>query len=228
MIKDYDVKIHAVCFNDHPKYRLQYKGLGSVEPDLFIDLLQFGIDLTPIERRFIERTWQEIEQTQCSFRICLNGQIMPVPEDFLDNYIKYYIPKSGSFNAHTLVGDMLGYTPSVDYNFLMWRTATVLHKMNYEPVRNNKISENAPALAKFIFNSDEAGIAASSDTAFYDWIDMRHHNASSSSYYTSMAQIDKLLQESVFNKTDFFKTIASLSDEQLKRSEEHTSELQSR
>lgn len=215
MIKEKNCEVHAVCLNDHPKYRLQYNGLGGAEPDIAIDLLRYGISLSTSERRYIEKEWELIEQVPSSLRVCLNGRIIPVPEDFFDNYIYYYIPKTGPFNAHKLVGEILSDTTALDYYALSWRISTILHKICPEPEKKLHIQKNAPTLAKYIFNINENDIPPTHDTAFYDWANTPRHYTPAG-YQSTLYEVVKMLKEEGFEKTAVFQTIGNLSYEQLK------------
>lgn len=126
---DRDEAITAVCMNDDPVLGLTTRGLGSLDPRQFPDLLQYERKLSTEDQRAILREWADVAKQQWPLRTVLNGKVVGVPLDFYDPLIKAFIPAEGEILPRRLLGDILTLDAIPDFLLAEWRLSAILHGM---------------------------------------------------------------------------------------------------
>ena len=148
-----DEDLSVVCLNDDPVIPVNCRGLGSLDPNEFADLLKYERKLSQEDRCVILRKWAELKKEQWPMRTCLNGKITGVPVDFYDPIIKACIPSEGDLLPMDILANVLKIYAIPDFSLAEWRLSTILHEMKLKrkQVGPEKIDKRKPKLYRYVF-----------------------------------------------------------------------------
>lgn len=123
-LQDVDCKIFAVEMPGNLGFRSPdwEKSWGEAEPEDFPACLHLARELNSDERDVISKKWQQLVIENTNLRIIQDGEIVSVPDDYLDDIILSNAPDNTDFLAGNLVGYTLGRSARYfGVGFVEWR-----------------------------------------------------------------------------------------------------------
>lgn len=106
----YYTKVSAVYIP--PNYwlgRSFYRGTGMLEPEHYFGALSLEKDLSEGQIKAYSERWKELQKENSSMRLMVSGNLVSLPEDFLDSFIYTEMSKlPDSFTIAMLVGNVMG------------------------------------------------------------------------------------------------------------------------
>jgi hypothetical protein len=104
---------------NRPNLTIEYTHSGEITPDKLKAVLSEGsasVRLNEDSRKALETEWRELAQQPEVLRICKDGKVLPVGEDYFDAYLMETVEKLHSgrgdrdyIKAARVIGEVLGY-----------------------------------------------------------------------------------------------------------------------
>lgn len=99
-----------------------YRGWGEVPPEAWGRLAAQAAPIPPLLRRAYRHRWQTLQRENAPLRVCLNGILSSVPEDFYDGFLRREIRREAEeFDEARVLGRTLGALPGVGDGILAGR-----------------------------------------------------------------------------------------------------------
>lgn len=86
-----------------------YRGTGMFGPEKFFDALTLEKNLSETQIKAYSERWSELQKENAPMRLMVSGNLVSLPEDFLDSFIYRAIAKlPDTFKIAKLVGNVMG------------------------------------------------------------------------------------------------------------------------
>lgn len=110
-------------------------GWGEVGPGEWGRLVTAARTPSPAQQRFFASCWRQLRRENAPLRAVVNGQLMGVPEDFYDGFIRREIAAAErEFHQGKLIGQVLGYQLGIGDAWVALRMEEMLSRGLLEAV----------------------------------------------------------------------------------------------
>lgn len=130
----YIINVSNITYNKGLKNEYKPRYSGEIVPEKFINFIKSKTKIDEETFNNIKELWSKLQEENTLFRICENGKVISVSEDYLDEFILGYTNEKFR-KAARIVGEALGYSKiHVSDTFIFWRILEMIQlgKIEYK------------------------------------------------------------------------------------------------